>query len=259
MLKDKLTFLNVIIGICVLGLVITLFLLIQFSIQHGGIKAFSGKSANSTDKSIKENNADYNNSANDIKPVENREEKLLISEKDHLWGDADSPVKMIIYTDFQCPFCGDFHESVEQIKKEYEGKIAIVIRHNPLPAHVYAFGAAEASECASEQGKFWEMYGKLFEDNETGRLSPDEFKNHAKELKLDEKKFNSCLDEHKYKEAIAWQMLTGKDLGANGTPTFFVNGNIYPGAYPLEDFPDSNGNIEKGLRNIIKTSLEASG
>ncbi|MDD4900840.1 MAG: thioredoxin domain-containing protein [Patescibacteria group bacterium] len=179
-----------------------------------------------------------------------------IDATDHLWGRSDAPVQMIIYSDFECPFCQQFTDTVKKVAENFPDKVAISFRHYPLSGHAEAGQAAEASECAAEQGKFWEMYDKLFADNLAGRLSAEQYKKDAGDLGLDAAKFNQCLDDGKYKSKVAEEMAEGGQAGVTGTPTTFVNGNIYPGAYPYEDFTAPNGDKEAGMKTIISNLLK---
>ncbi len=178
-----------------------------------------------------------------------------IDKTDHIWGNLNAPVQLIIYDDFQCPFCARFYDTVEKIKKEFGDKVVIAFRHFPLRMHLYAYPAALAAECAAEQGKFWEMYDKLFIDNKAGQLSKDQFKQDAADLGLDQAKFNQCLDTEKYKDKIQAQMVEGRNFGVNGTPGNFVNGEPVPGAVPFDDFTDSSGRQREGMKSIIQRHL----
>jgi len=179
-----------------------------------------------------------------------------ISADDHLWGEISAPVKIIVYDDFECPFCADYYDTLETAKKEFGNKLVIALRHFPLVnIHVYSMKAAEASECAAEQGKFWEMYHKLFENNKAGILSELQFKEDAKSLELDTAKFDQCLFQEKYKDKVNEQMLEARSFNVNGTPTTFVNGEIVVGAYPMDDFTGSDGAKTEGLRSIINRQL----
>lgn len=198
----------------------------------------------------KENVALNQEDNNQFKPV--RE----ISADDHLSGDLAAPVKMIIYDDFECPFCADYYDTIETAKKEFGDKLVIAFRHFPLVnIHVYSMKAAEASECASEQGKFWEMYHKLFADNKAGIMSEVQFKEDAKSLGLDTAKFDQCLFQEKYKNKVTEQMLEARSFNVNGTPTTFINDEIVVGAYPMNDFTGSDGVKTEGLRSIINRQL----
>lgn len=204
------------------------------------------------EEGIKNDNADAVKKGTADKPAAVRP----VDDTDHILGSAAAPVKMIIYSDFECPFCANFTDTVRQAKEEFGDKAAIVFRHFPLERHRYAVSAAIASECAAEQGKFWEMHDKIFAANKAGGLGVEQFKKDAVELGLDSARFNQCLDSEKYKDKIQGQLLEGKNAGVTGTPTSFINGEIIIGAYPMDDFTGSDGVEKKGMRNIIQKYLK---
>jgi len=210
-----------------------------------------GQKAGDVESLLKENNIQAK--MVNVNPENNLSD---ISKDDHAWGDLNNPVKMIIYSDFECPFCAKLAKAIEEVKKNYEGKVVIAYRHNPLVSHSAAMPAALASECAAEQGKFWEMHDKLFEDAGEKNLSAEEFKKDAGELNLNLDQFNQCLAGEKYKAKIENQAALGKQVGADGTPTFFVNGEVYPGAYPFEDYIGSDGINHEGVKSIIERHLK---
>jgi len=179
-----------------------------------------------------------------------------IDSTDHVFGKLAAPVQMIVYSDFQCPFCAEFAQTMKQVEQEFGDKVAVVFRHYPLAGHPEAAKAAEASECAAEQGKFWGMHDKLFADNTAGRMSVAQYKQDAADLGLDAAKFNQCLDSGKFESKIKEQAAAGAKAGVTGTPTSFINGNIYPGAYPFADFTASDGQPEQGLKSIISGLLK---
>jgi protein-disulfide isomerase len=145
-------------------------------------------------------------------------------------GKQDAPVKMVEFSDFQCPFCKrHFDETLEQIEKEYvsTGKVQYVYKHYPLDFHPNAKPAAVAAECANEQGKFWEYHDVLFEkqtqwETQDANASATTFKTFATGLKLDMNKFNSCLDSNKYVEKVDKELQEGSTYGVSGTPTFYI-------------------------------------
>lgn len=153
-------------------------------------------------------------------------------------GDADAPVTIVEFSDFQCPFCERFYsQTLGLIEQNYvdTGKAKIVYMHFPLTSiHAEAQKAGEAAECAGEQGKFWEMHDKLF-DNQAS-LSSSNYKAWARELKLDSAKFDSCLDSGKYAGKVREQTDYGSSLGVSGTPAFFINGAPISGAQPYSVF-----------------------
>ena len=152
---------------------------------------------------------------------------------DAVLGDPNAPVTVVEFSDFECPYCKKAYEdSVKQLKTEYvsTGKVKFVYRDYPLGFHPKAQKAAEASECAHEQNKFWEMHDKLFENQAS--LSEVNYKKWATELGMDSNKFNDCLDTGKYANEVAADTAAGNALGVSGTPTFFVNGQKIVGAVP---------------------------
>jgi protein-disulfide isomerase len=179
-----------------------------------------------------------------------------INKDDHYQGVLESPVQLIVYEDFNCPFCTQFQDTIKEIKKNFNDKVVIAFRHFPLITHSLAVSAAIASECAAEQGKFWEMHEKLYAENKTGNLNSDQFKLDAVDLKINTDQFNKCLDNQKYKDKIEAQMTSARTYGVTGTPTIFVNNQPLSGAYPYEDFTDSQGVKQSGAKTIITKILE---
>ncbi len=178
-----------------------------------------------------------------------------IDEGDHIWGELEAPVQLIIYNDLTCPFCADFYATTKTIKEFFGDKVVIAFRYFPLATHSMALEAALASECAAEQDKFFKMYDKLFANNQAGRMNIEQFKQNAVELKLDAAKFSQCLETQKYKDKIQAQMLEGRNFNVTGTPGNFVNSEPVPGAYPFEDFIGSDGQERKGMKSIIEKHL----
>ncbi len=150
-------------------------------------------------------------------------------------GPANAPITLVEFADFQCPYCRQWEQATYQpLLAAYPGKIRIVYRDLPLTSiHPNAMPAAEAAQCANEQGKFWPFHDKLF-SSET--LSDDVYKQYAQDLQLDMTKFNACLTNHTYAKAIQADSDFAVNLGVNSTPTFFVNGLAIIGAQPLAQF-----------------------
>lgn len=126
------------------------------------------------------------------------------------------------------------------LNKDYvnSGKVKIVYRHFPLSGHINAMPAAEASECAGLQGKFWEMHDKIFVMNGQKSLGVENFKQAARDLKLDMDKYNACMDNHEMKSKITDDMQSGHDLEINGTPASFINDQVSSGAVSYSDFKE---------------------
>ena len=148
-------------------------------------------------------------------------------------GPKDAPITLIVFSDYECPFCRRAEPTVEQVLKAYEGKIRYVFRDYPLPFHSKARPAAVAANCAIPQGKYWEFNQKLF----TADLGPEGFKKIAGEVGIDQKKFDECVAKNDQK-SIDKDVEDGSEVGVNGTPAFFINGRMLSGAQPFEAFKD---------------------
>ncbi len=157
---------------------------------------------------------------------------------DTIKGSADAPVTIIEWSDFECPFCARFYEqTLGQIIEDYieTGKVKFVYRDFPLNSiHPNAQKAAEAAECADEQGKFWEMHDMLFEKGVSGGVAS--FKQYAEDLGLDTAEFNDCLGSGKMALEVAKDMRDGQAMGIGGTPGFIINENLVTGAQPFSVF-----------------------
>ena len=173
----------------------------------------------------------------ELQPADNPSEIILGLDDDPKLGDDNAKVSIVEFSDFECPFCGNFvRETFEDLKREYidTGKVSFVFKNFPLNTHKNAMIAALASECANEQGKFWEYHNKLFRSQKS--LEKKDLKEYAADLKLDTAKFNTCLDSEKYKDEVSKDIEEGTGLGVRGTPTFYINGRALSGALPLEEF-----------------------
>jgi protein-disulfide isomerase len=161
-----------------------------------------------------------------------------VTKDDHVRGKDSAKVTLIEYSDFQCPYCVRHEDTMKAIAQKYPNDVRIVYRHFPLSSlHPFAQKAAEASECANAQGKFWEMHDKIFAlTGSTAGLTLEGIKNAAKELKLDEGKFNTCLDKGEMTSKVSKMYQDGMASGVSGTPAVFINGKIVEGAVPLEQF-----------------------
>jgi protein-disulfide isomerase len=149
-------------------------------------------------------------------------------------GPEAAPIEIIEFSDFQCPYCESAFPTVNQVLTTYGDRIHFIYRHYPLAIHPRARPAAEASQCAAEQGKFWPFHDKLFGDQ--SRLSDEDFKQDATQLGLDSAQFNACVDSHKYKAEIDTDIQAGDEAGVSGTPAFYINGRMLSGAQPFEAF-----------------------
>jgi protein-disulfide isomerase len=149
-------------------------------------------------------------------------------------GPANAPVTIVEFSDFQCPYCSRVVPAIEQAVKKYGDKVRVVFRQFPLNnIHPQAQKAAEASLCANEQGKFWELHDAMFADQKA--LGVDQLKAKAAELKLDAEKFASCVDSGKFASQVAADLAAGQKAGVSGTPAMFINGRFLNGAVPFEE------------------------
>ncbi len=148
-------------------------------------------------------------------------------------GNADAPVTIVEFSDFECPYCSRVLPSLRQVMDEYSDSVRVVFRQFPLNSiHPRAQKAAEASLCANEQGKFWEIHDAMFEEQKS--LAVDQLKEKAARLGLDTEAFDSCLDQGRFSEQVATDIRDGSAVGVSGTPAFFINGRFVNGAVPYE-------------------------
>src|SRR3989344_9166824 len=151
----------------------------------------------------------------------------LSADDDPVLGSANAPLTIIEFSDYQCPFCQRFHDQTwDQLKTAYidTGKAKFVYRDFPLPFHQNAEIAAEAANCAGEQGKYWEMHDELFAKGSgdgTG-LDAASLKSYAAGLGLNAATFATCLDGSKYASEIQKDTADGSTAGVSGTPTFYI-------------------------------------
>ncbi|MBI2597840.1 MAG: DsbA family protein [Candidatus Diapherotrites archaeon] len=158
----------------------------------------------------------------------------LIKDSHLIFGDPNAKVKIVEFSDFECPFCGRSFPTVKALAEKYGSNLAIYYAHFPLSFHPRARPSALASECAAEQGKFKEYHDKLFE-NQTA-LDDASLKKYSSNLGLDTAKFNQCLDSSKYAQKVDSDTDLGSRSGVSGTPTFFINGRSVVGAQPQSSF-----------------------
>jgi len=189
-------------------------------------------------------------------------------------GPADAKVTIIEYSDFECPYCARFAEqTLPQIEANYGDRVLFVFRNYPLPAsmHPYAEKAAEASECANDQGKFWEYHDMLFQNQpqvasvvESGGVGQvvEQLKQYAASLSLDTNRFNQCLDSGEDVEKVRADQTSLDDILISmgitrfGTPAFFINGEFIAGAYPYDEMSPG---YQPGMLTFKKAIEEALG
>jgi protein-disulfide isomerase len=155
-------------------------------------------------------------------------ETPITSGRDHVVGPIDAPVSLLEYGDFECPFCGLAHTVVEAVRRKMADKLLFAYRHFPITtAHEHAWKAAEASEAAASQNKFWPYHHMLFEDQ--ANLTIADLIIRAQALDLDIDRFEYELAHGVHAGRVQEDLLGGVRSGVQGTPTFFVDSVRYDG------------------------------
>jgi protein-disulfide isomerase len=150
-------------------------------------------------------------------------------------GPDTAPVTIVEFTDYECPYCREhFLKTLPLLLAQYGDRVRYVVMNLPIPRlHPDAVGAAEAAECAADQGRFWEYHDRLFVASELDRAALGSI---AAQMHLDSTAFATCVDTRATAERVAGHLAQARSLGITGTPTFLVNGRLFHGAYPFEDF-----------------------
>jgi protein-disulfide isomerase len=149
------------------------------------------------------------------------------AENAQMIGPENAPVTLIEFADYECPYCQKVAADLKKLQADFGDKVAFTYKDFPLPMHARAEKAAEATRCASKQGKFWEFHDELFRSKE---LDVNELKAEARTLKLDTVEFDKCLDSGEQAAAVDRDRKEGTRLGLSGTPSFFINGHFLSGA-----------------------------
>jgi protein-disulfide isomerase len=170
-----------------------------------------------------------NAAAGDIKRVN------VSTEGEPSIGPDDAPITIVEFSDYQCPYCTAWYQQTfSQLLVSYPDQIRFVYRDLPLPMHPEAVPAAEAADCAGEQGAYWKYHDALFSDKYTlGRAAYEQY---ATDLGLDTVAFTTCLDDHRYQAEVQADAADAAKLGLTGTPSFVINGRIVVGALPFANF-----------------------
>jgi protein-disulfide isomerase len=147
-------------------------------------------------------------------------------------GPASAAVTIVEFSDFQCPYCTRVNPTLQQAIATYGDNLRIVFRQFPLNIHPQAQKAAEASLCANDQGKFWELHDAMFADQRN--LAVEQIKEKAAGVGIEAGAFATCLDSGKYAAQVAADLAAGSAAGVSGTPAMFVNGRFLSGAVPFE-------------------------
>ena len=162
-------------------------------------------------------------------------EERLVRPDSHVTGNPQASVTVVEWGDFQCPVCGMAEGVAHEIRQKYASQVRFVFRQFPLERiHSHALKAAEASECSAEQGKFWEMVGKLYSGDRD--LSDEALVRYARELGLDMGRYEGCLDSGATVARIHRDVEDGRALGVRATPTFFVGDVRFEGSLRMDQF-----------------------
>jgi protein-disulfide isomerase len=153
-----------------------------------------------------------------------------LEDLDHVRGEADAPLQLVMFGDFQCPFCLGAQKSLRRVRERLGERLLFGFRHLPIPErHPLARMAAEASEAAAAQGQFWEYHDALYAAQP--KLSRETMLAVGRDLGLDADRIASELDSGVHRDRVARDESSAEASGATGTPTFFVNGGRFYGAY----------------------------
>lgn len=167
------------------------------------------------------------------------DQKLLIRDDSFKVATDSAQVTLVEFSDFQCPACAAVEPVIQQLLKDYQGRLNYVYRHFPLPQHKNAEIAAEAAEAAGEQGHFLEMSAKIFENQEQWESSSEPLENfteYARELNLNIDQFRQTVESNKFTDKIKRDTTDALTLKINSTPTFYINNQKYTGSFDYSEF-----------------------
>lgn len=207
-----------------------------------------------TDESLSEKMLKENSEAINSVNSFGKKEFQTINENDHVLGDVNAKIKIVYYNDLDAPFNEDFFETINKLRDEFKD-ISIAYRHFPMRSNANSMKGALATECASDQDKFWEMAERIIDEKYKSQVNNELYLSLAEEFEMNVDDFEKCLEEEKYLEKVQEQLEEAEEFGVMGAPTIFVNNIILAGAYPIEDFVDSSDRERKGLRSIIEGEM----
>lgn len=196
----------------------------------------------------------------DSKTLENSQKILEVVSDDYIKGNMDATVTIIEYLDFECEACGAYYPLVKELSEKYKNDVRFVSRYFPLMGHKNGLTSALAVEASSKQGKYWEMYDILFENQQSwgGKQAVDStlFETYAKQIGLNIDQFKKDINSKEVKDRVNRDLNNGKILEITGTPSFFVNGEKIPNPKNIEDFKTF---IEAAILKAPKLSSESEG
>lgn len=160
-------------------------------------------------------------------------------------GPPEAPVTLVLFTDFECPFCAQLAPILDEVHQQYPREVRIVFKNYPLRSHPFAAQASLAALAAEEQGQFWPFHDRLFQNY--NRLNPQKVEEIRQALNLDAERFRARMNDPALKTLVIRDMSEGNEAGVSGTPTLFVNGKKVRGRLSLEE-----------LRKVIEAVLSQS-
>jgi protein-disulfide isomerase len=162
-------------------------------------------------------------------------ETLVVQPAEPMAGPAHAPVQIVMYSDYQCPFCARVEPTLAKVKEVYGDRVRVVFRDFPLSTiHPRAVAAAKAAHCAHDQDRFWEYHDRLFSGQ--SRMDDADLLQHATALGLDPARFTTCIASDRVAGLVRDNAMSGERLGVSSTPAFFVNGRFMTGAQPFDAF-----------------------
>ena len=167
----------------------------------------------------------------DIRPA-----ALAVDVPEHTptFGPPDAPVEIVEFSDFECPYCARAAEAIDEVKKRYADRVRVAYRHFPLSFHPNAMRAAQYAQCAQEQGKFWPLHDAIFAAS--SGLGGDALDGAAQAAGLDSVTLTACMESSRPVEQVQADMVKARELGVEGTPTFYINGRLFTGRPTADGF-----------------------
>ena len=167
-----------------------------------------------------------------------------VSAADHVLGNPQSPIVVVEYADYQCPYCGQAYPVVKQMAERWADQVCVVFRNYPLAhSHPQALPAAVTAEFAAKYGQFWAAHDALYENQQA--LGPELYVEILQFLKLPVEDFKTAIETHAFETRIRQDIDSGNQSGVNGTPAFFINGESYA---PRGNFDDVARHVEGLLK-----------
>ncbi len=156
--------------------------------------------------------------------------KPAVGSSDHIQGNANAPIELVEYGDYECPHCGRAYPIIKRIQKKLGDKLKFVFRNFPLAEiHPHATNAAVATEAAAAQGRFWEMHDIIYENQR--KMEDADLIHHAQKIGLNVQQFEADFDKENTQQKVEADFESGVRSGVNGTPSFFINGQKYEGSW----------------------------